>query len=1097
MTPKSMHSAVNNAHRAAVALAAGLCLQAGAWENDATRAIVPPDEIMTVEIAADTVWDKPVFVDGVLRKTGTGTLTLTGEKLYGHGRIEVAAGELVVTATGAGSAAIAEPTSILAGAAMWLDATRHVAGTDGAAATDTAKTWYDVREENWATVGAARSYIYAEGRDNLATGGLLPSLGADEAGRTFIDFGGFKSGQYMAWCTPSGASASIPVFNSFVAYNPHGQHGHLLGTVSAAVYFETARDRFFVTSANNPAYRNHLRNGRVFCNGEKVAATDLIDTNAVQVVETESYPGGKNADAFFNYRSYQESASSGTAGDRAGGGRLHEVVVFTNLVAETDRVVVGHYLLRKWVNTSGYGAIPAFSVAKGASLDIESAVAAATTVESDGTAKIGGATVSLGKEAVADPYAGLGGTLETDAGAAVSNLVGVALVADAGKTYDSDAFNTMTATAGAAGEIRKTGDGSLRLAGLDSATSITIDGGAAGIEPVLNAQSVALSDNVIADGSFENIITTDNYKAYGANVAMGEVWSSTPFQLSSPSARIVNWNGSLARDTIWAGQDPLQPDGTYFMALKKGAGITQRISLEKAGRHEITMRVSQYNARATFARIYLDDILIATAQSPSKQKDWDFVRFETPWLAAGFHDFKIISETVEDSTIAIDDVQMRWIDDIHAIALKNANFEDCDWVGGSATILPNASNVRTAIDRTICTNAVLQTVFVTNWTASGAVELVRALPYLRSDANFEGPVTGTGSISAFLPKGASLTQTVTIPEDGVYALSALATCHNKSGNSASQTTGSLVLSLGSVSETIALDNWSLKRVGMVSGVRLAAGDTVSISVAAENTSGDNNLLVDDVLLVRMDNLVANPGFEEGGSNVRSPAQWTVVANPKNRTLLFRSDDEGESSATRIQVWGRSFVDGIYRIGLPSGAQIAQTVPLAAGFYRLSFWSVTRCYDQSGPQTPAPIRVTLASGSATNLCAVVTPSRFSQEMIRREFLVRIDAAGDWTLGFEALPDETERRSLIDAVCLVPAEGFDGTEAPDAGDAAVFSVASGATLGLDWPGVIEKTSRVRVAGRSLPGGDVTAASAPESLHGPGTIRIVPLATAIIMR
>lgn len=1093
MTPKSMHSAVNNAHRAAVALAAGLCLQAGAWENDATRVVVGSGEILTAEISADTTWDKPVFIDGVLRKTGSGKLTLTGEKLYGHGRIEVAAGELAVTATGAGSAAIAEPTSILAGAAMWLDATRHVAGTDGAAATVAAKTWYDVREENWATVGAARSYIYAEGRDNLATGGLLPSLGLDEAGQAFIDFGGFKSGQYMAWCTPSGASASIPVFNSFVAYNPHGEHGHLLGTVSATVYFETARDRFFVTSANNPANRNHIRNGRVFCNGERVAASDLIDTNAVQVLETESYPAGLTADAFFNYRSYQQSAGSYSNGDRVGGGRLHEVVVFTNQVAEADRVLVAHYLLRKWVNTSGYGALPAFSVARGASLDIDSAVAAATTVESEGSAKIGGAIVSLGKEAVANPYTGFGGTLETDAGAAVSNLVGAALVADAGKTYDSDAFNTVTATAGAASEIRKTGDGSLRLAGLDSATSIAIDGGAAGIEPVLNAQSVALSDNVIADGGFENIITktgtgtgTDAYTGFTADKAMGDSWTSAPSHSGTSSARVA-YKGYTGMGEHGSAE------GSYFLILKQGAGVKQTVSLPKSGRYEVSLCVSQRSSTlGGFARIYVGGTKIGTAQTPAIT-EWDAVRFETPWLEAGDHVFRIVSETTLDNAISIDDVQMRWLDDTAAVALVNGNFEDCDWAGGATSVLPD--DERTAISKSIMTNAVLQTVFVTNWTASGAVELVRALPYLRSDANFEGPVTGTGCISAFLPKGASLTQTVTIPEGGVYALSALATCHNKSGNSASQTTGSLVLSLGSASETIALDNWSLKRVGMGSGVRLAAGDTVSVSVAAENTSGDNNLLVDDVGLVRMDNLVANPGFEEGGSNVRSPAQWTVVANPNTRTLLFRSDDD--TTSAKASNWGRSFVDGIYRLGLPSGARIAQTVPLAAGLYRLSFWNATTCFDVSGPREPAPIRVTLASGSATNLCAVVTPSRSSREMIRREFLVRIDAAGDWTLGFEALPDETERRAFIDAVCLVRAEGFDGTEAPDAGDAAVFSVASGATLGLDWPGVIEKASRVRVAGRSLPGGDVTAASAPESLYGPGTIRIVPPATAIIMR
>ena len=123
-----------------------------AWTNDAERAVVGLNEILTVDVPSDTAWDKPVFVYGVFRKTGAGKLTLPAEKLYGQGSVEVVEGELSVTATGAGSAAVAGP-AILNGAAMWLDASMHVAGTDGNESTGDAAMWYDVRETEWNAPG--------------------------------------------------------------------------------------------------------------------------------------------------------------------------------------------------------------------------------------------------------------------------------------------------------------------------------------------------------------------------------------------------------------------------------------------------------------------------------------------------------------------------------------------------------------------------------------------------------------------------------------------------------------------------------------------------------------------------------------------------------------------------------------------------------------------------------------------------------------------------------------------------------------------------------------------------------------------------------
>ena len=1063
-------------------LAAALALSAAnalAYIDTAEKAVVRTGEIMTIEIAADNTWDKPVFVDGVLRKTGSGKLTIAAEKLYGHGRIEVADGELAVTATGAGSDAVATPSAILAGAAMWLDASQHVEGTCGSASK-----WFDVREENWGAPGFTTNFIYAEAMAELATGGLLPSCGTDEAGRSYIYFGGFGSGQYMLWRTPDGAKAWIPVFQSFVAYNPSGSHGNYLGSATSASEDNSKQQYFATTTSVQPgtyfaqecnSIYNHLRNGRVFRNGERVSVSDPIDRAALQILETESYPEGKDAEAFFNYRNYQASSPNGVSGggNRVGGGRLHEVLVFTNKLDETDRVVVGHWLLRKWVNQSGYGALPGFSVAQGATLSLPGQIASATAVASDGVVRINGGVADLGTANVADAFAGIDGIVELSGGAIVTNRADAAFAAEAGKSYAVDAWNAVAVSAGTSGEVRKTGAGTLALAGLDSATSIALDGGTASIRPPFSAGSaVAISPNVVADGGFEGIIT-DKAKNYGS----GNMGAWTVAKISGDSSSLAVLSGP--NHTTYGSQGAAE--GSYRLVLKKGASVTQNVSLDIPGRYEIALRVTERPTYRGFERIYIDDILVGTAQTTDATV-WDEARFETPWLSAGSHALKIVCETDIDVAAIIDDVQMRWLDSVRAVAVENGNFEDADWAMGGTY---------SAINSAIANSNVLSSAYITKWSAAGGAELLRALPYLRSNSKFEAPVTGTGSMSAFLPKGASLTQTVTIPENGLYRLSALLGRYVKSGQN-NQTEASVRLTLGSSTETLSVANASVKRVGMSNAVRLSAGDTVTVSVASENVGDYNNVVVDDVLLERLDNLVANPGFEGGGSNNQSPAGWTVAANPENKQIIY--DGSGNNEASNF---GTSVAEGKCRARLHAGTRLEQTIPLAAGLYRLSFWNVSRVVQSRVYYGPSPILVTLAKGGVTNFCATATPSSSAIGMMRREFLVRIGEAGNWTLGFFATADTAQDlSSFIDAVRLVPADGLAANTVPDAGNEAMFAVAAGATLGLDWPGVVN-AARVRVAGRSLPEGVATAASAPESLYGIGAFNILPRATTVILR
>ena len=1070
---------------AVVAGMAGLASLSGfAWTNDAERAVVGLNEILTIDVPTDTVWDKPVFVQGVFRKTGAGKLTLPAEKLYGQGSVEVVEGELSVTATGAGSAAVAEP-AILNGAAMWLDASMHVAGTDGNESTGDAAMWYDVRETEWDTPSFTTNYIYAQAYTNLSTYSLWPTLDTDDAGRDFVDFGGFGSGQYMTWLMPSGDKAWIPIANSFVAYSPNGSHGNYLGATysnSKPMFFAVTghgEGTTFFSDESNNRY-NHMRFGHVFCNGVAVDPVATIDKTATQLLETESYPVTGYAEAFFNFRNYQQKAGSYSNGDRVGGGRLHEVLIFTNRISEIDRVLVEQYLLRKWVNMSGYAIPPKFRVMSGAALTLDGRLE--TSVQSEGVVHRTGAFAS--SLDAADVFAGLGGTVVLDADATVSNKVGATIAPQVGKTYAADGWNTVAVSDGTAGSIGKTGNGALAFAGLDSAVSLSVAGGSAALRATATNVIVSLSGNCLAYSGFEGVTTTKTYSNYGSGTAIG-AWTVTNF-CGKANTRICYKTGWT---TLWnGGSGPVTPEGSYYLLLKYGGGVKQSVSLPKAGRYEVTLRTyprSDDTKYATFARLYMDDVLIGTAQSPYRQLDWDYIRFETPWLEAGPHEFKMISEVEVDGALAIDDVQLRWLDDKTAVAaLKNGNFEDANWA---------AFGTLQGISGAINNTKELPSTYLTGWTADGTVTMLRARPYLRT-SDFAAPLTGTGSICAWLQTGASVSQTVTVPEDGLYVLSAAAANYATNTADSGYTSGKIQFTLGETSETIEFGEWSLRRKGLSMPVRLARGDSVEVAITAPATtsSGRNNILVDDVRLERVtDNLVVNPSFECGGDDT-APKGWTVVANPSGEPILYAGSGNG---------FGYSVVDGTYRVRLRAGTHLEQTLTLDPGLYRLSFWDVS-CVQRTSSSKPwkiglgpSPICVTFAHGAVTNLCVTVTPSTNSLECLRREFLVKVDTAGAWTLGFEATADEAlDLSSFIDAVCLAPVSDMADSAVPAAPSDAEIYVAQDAALGLDWPGILS-CGRLRCGGRSYIG-DISSANAPVSLFGIGRLSVTPTKGMVII-
>ena len=1065
------------------ALSALWCALSYAYVDDGTKVVIGTRETMTAEISSATTWDKPVVVCGVLRKIGPGKLTIVGEKLYGAGRIDVAEGELEITATGAGSAEFAEPMSVMSGAAMWLDASMHVADSTGAASSGDAVAWYDVRETDWATPGFTTNYIYAQAYNNLATGGLWPQIGTDDASRPYVDFGGTSSGQYMTWLTPSGAKAWIPVIHSFVAYSPNGKHGHVIGTAtspaedsSKVMYFATSGGAsgttLFIFSPDYNLYR--LRLGRVFRDGVQADPAAEIDLNATQLIETDGYDPAAKAEAFFNFRNYQQSAGSGTAGNRVGGGRLHEVLIFTNALSETDRILVEQRLLRKWVKQSGYTIPPEITVASGATLALAKDLAPATTVRSEGTIRCPGAAVSTHSSGI-DPFA-VSGKVAFDNGATVSNRALMAVAPQSGKTYSVDAWNTMTVADGAADETEKAGAGSVAFAGFGDAQKLTVSQGFASVHT--NATDVLreVSANCIADGGFEGIWSGTTWNAYNNGTAIG-AWTVTNYY-GSASTRITYktgwapmWNGGTIDNAI-----PI-PDGDYYLLFKQGGGARQAFTTYKGGRYRITLRCyprSSDLGNAAFARVYIDGYSVGTVQCRPKEGDWDAACLVTPYVEPGEHVLALMSELEVDNAIGIDDVRVVLLDEERDTpALANGNFEDIDWV--VAPSQPGAdSAAKNAISYAIHgykeTDRILSTAYLKGWTATGPAYLLRRLPYLRSSNEFIGPDNDNGCVSMVISNATVLSQSVTVPATGVYRLHAKAaryqhgTMQRYIGQPTHYYNGKMSLAVGESSEEFTIPGWSLTDFAMTDVVLLHAGDVVTVSVTSTDTAGYVNVIaVDDVRLVReTGNLVRNGGFEDGADSSTPPPGWTSVANPANKQLRYNGTSGLVAAAP----------EGAARCRLHNGTHISQTIPLSAGYYRLSFWDAPRSDAGRPAYGPVPLIVTLASGSTTNFCETVTPSTNCVDFMRREYLVKVETAGSYTLGFEAETvwqdaDPTQRKdisSYIDAVSLRPALDVVADAVPETSSGMMVSVRDGAELQLDYDGEA-KVGRLRVAAGAL--------------------------------
>ena len=1069
-----------------------------------TPTVVPEGETFITNVTGEATLDGQWIIGGTLCKTGGGTLTIPAEKVWfaGNGRLDVLDGAVNVTSTTGTMDAFEEPAAAQ-GAGFWVKAGVNFA-YDG---SGNLVRWLDRRDS---AANATPAYMFAKSMTNLADNAAFPEVGTD-GGKPYVSFGGYGSGRWMHWRKPDDSDAAwLDIANVFVAYNPVESHGNFLGTARAsdgntsskyqqhyAVNDGAAGTTLFCgTYSANPEVYRRVRTGRVFVDGVRRQPTDGIVFNARQVIEVEAGCDLAGAEAFFNFRNYQQKAGSGSAGNRVGGGRLHEVIAFTNRLDEAGRLLVEAYLVRSWVSDA-LRPPAAVVVAKGAKLSAPDGYLASSETRFEGTV-----SPTVVNDAVSDPFRLVPTAVAVAEGDAFTNRALLPLDVAPGLSVAVDASRQTMVSAGTAGRIAKTGAGDMALAPCATPALLAVSGGKVALaSPETALLSVSATNaNFAVDGGFEcgfcGFSATDNSATIPENGVVG-AWTSHP--VASSSVRIVKDNGWASNGAPRLGYPP---EGHYYLHLKDKGGVSQEMGLPCAGRYEVSFRAITRNDMGgdsyscNVVSVKIDDYLLACVPVVTPNK-WERWRFITPCLPSGAHTLRLAHELSGDKSTGIDDVRVVWVDDLKAAPIPNAGFECLSLDNGSGGVL-SAGTVRSSefnMNRQAA------------WTY-GNPELVKIARHATPTAptgstRSPAPVSG-GIFNVLLPYGAAITNTFTVAESGTYRFSALfAKCGDPNAPLVDAKTIEAVVTVNGEREVLGVETFAYERAYGTKTFAIDAGDTVTLSIASEKSG--HRFAVDDIVFERCGdaNLLRNPSFEEGDDANCRTNFWDVVpaAVAGNASKIATYPLGGyirSSGGTLISLddyYGASVIDGNTRLALKNRRSASQSVILPdAGLYRLSFWTRSRVTNGTVAYGPNNLDVFVVLDGATNTLGRTAVSTTSTEFLRHEYRFAGAAGAECKVVFQGVAEDTDdKTSFIDAVSLMRVGGAE--DAAPLATESELDVATGARLALNYTG-IQTVGRMAFGGRSF-SGELSAAAAPDYLEGPGLLFVQPSATVITFR
>lgn len=1005
---------------------------------------------------------------------------------------------LTVKSRQAGDADAVLPQALQDKATFWLDANKNlVTDTDGHIVE-----WFDARETDVAAPkNATKAIVQKQG--NYPSDDLTVSTFPN--GRKYVDFGEYNENKWMMFVRTDGGDSYIYgrkrlPFRAAVGYlgfgktagfvfgdvaDPRvspgdgtqpdnarcifhkGQGGsgtdNIYGPNTYATLGETRKDGALI----NPFSTTHTRNG-----------WELFSQNGpYQVVAfgTET----PFASTLFNQGNFK--AKNGYQ-DRQGGGKVAEIIYFTDVLTQAELDQVEAYLRHKWKDGGNVGEINAADGTKVVAETDESVwakdVSGAGALEkngADGTLRV----VRNGRLAA--------GPLTLNAGKVVDweKRVHRPLVALGGKRVQANATTVNVAAEGASdvATLAATSDGlPLAFGGVaDGVTRVKVEKANLTLQPFAQPASEpvdprkTVGQNLFQNGGFEKVDCGDTYKQNISDYLKD--WSHSPYH---NLAKNLNSSGGASKgsNTTWLngpndGYSEVSgcPEGQQFAFVQVAGltttnGICQKIDAPETGVYRFSVWARgryRYNSVATSVvvlkimadnsevlRRRLGPQLKRTTSLAYAADACTFQRFSTEFvLSKGEHTIHIlgvlpagVSSSQNDRALDIDDVRLELVKPGDFVPVVNAGLDWWDNNLASETTLLSTGVYGTGAGYNYGWS------FEANSSSGVNSGIARNIGAWFEDAS-EDPSGRNGQVM-LLQRTAKATQAVNFPKAGKVRLQ-FRYCNRWGNNRAKGHHVVAMLDDVTVAEAEVTDATMRLADGLVDVT--AGSHTLMIKVTAADTN-DRATMVDDVTLEYVE-LV--PGTGATVEAVTQDLGETVLKGQATASQTFTTTEAGPQILT-------------FRLrGKP-----------------LNPWGTGGTYQ--------------SHVSYTHLMSVTVDGTFigqlyAQESERQVFELRTPylAAGEHTVVFagDANQENDACESRLSDVTLTPlAVG----EMPDVSDIGIYLMDDKAKLNLDFSGTVN-LKKFRVNGTPMHG-TLNKDNCP-AITGEGSVFVDTPGMAIILR
>ncbi len=934
-------------HVGAVMLLAAAFRTVAALPSDG---LVPPYGYAEVTVTGQTNVTG-LAVSGTLEKRGAGGLTLTN-LLSLPGTVIVREGTVTLAEAGLPTSL---PAALQNGLAFWVDANTNTV-LNGAG---TVEKWLDAREPStnapYAYMRAEHDFAYYVDGPRSRRPARVQGM-SDVNGKVMLDFGTFgaidATAAWLPWRNADGTRGVLSNIRAVFAVAAFpDSNGFFVEDWDYTLPGNVGADHFWLGLAvTNPRYFRlfgssfEAYKGATYVNGVRVDGGERVPDKLGQVIEVMA-ARTLTAANFFNGRDYGHDGAFA----HIGGGRLGEVLVYTNVLTEAERLGVESYLQRKW---KGRGQVGVQRVEAGATL--------VTETQTGATLKLGGVEgaglwrkTGAGSASLSDDFDLMQGAIQLEAGAVVDDgrvrrpnrlfavpAQGLAVLAEPDRWA--------AASSAPANALIKTGAGELTVTGFpQSVTGVTVAAGTLRLTQALR-DTAQVEPVTLYNNSFEIFDGTVNHGPWGGYyehlwclMPTGTGWlvlgSATPADATNTGGLYKPNNGTVE---IWGVMQPA-PAGDWVAFIKQGGGWEKTFTAPSAGRYRLTFYTA---GRANTGYMHRYNILIdgqVIANVRTTQPLFERYAFALPDLSAGSHTltFQGINDNA-DRTSLLDDVRIERIGDSQVMAtVPNGMFEVSDPFFASQALVPS--------DRGCFSWGVLGN---SGWTFNNDSGISEGFtPWVSQRKVAEG------SRTAYIHETRGvLSTTVAFPTNGVYELS-FQTAARPYWNNGAADYHNLYDFQVRFDGTVVAYRFNYKTEFESVTVLLPAitnapvSKTLSfegINSLGSTLGGDRSALIDDVHVTRLDdNPVADGGFEVPAGTLPNGDTWGEGVTGTGWTF---DTDWASSGITRNgSAWnGPNAPEGTAAAFLRMGYKMSQPITFDEdGYYTLSFMAAGRMRPQ--------------------------------------------------------------------------------------------------------------------------------------------------------